>query len=149
MPLPVLQPGSIEARFRRLETQIAAMETAASIGAARTKGGTTFWADVAGADQITVGQQADGSYAIKVGAITITATGPNAGKLLGVVAATLAGLQVNGNINATGTIGASGQINGSADVVVAGRVVTAGLNTGDRNFKFIKTSSTRLDINTT
>lgn len=139
MPLDrVLQPGGLEQRVKELERRLAVMETAASIGAARTKGGTTYWADTAGADQIVLGLQADGSYAIKVGAITITATGPNAGKLLGVVAATMAGLQVNGTINATG------------DVTGSRVVGNNGVNTGGaNNFKFVKTSSTRLDISTT
>lgn len=142
-PSRVLTPGSLQDRITELERNVAALMTFPSFGAARTKGGTTYWADATGADQIVIGQQPDGSYAIQVGTITITATGPNAGKLLGVLALTIASLQVNGVINATGTI------TSSADMVCSGRVVTAGVNTGDRNFKFIKTTSTRLDINTT
>lgn len=116
--------GGLERRIAELERKLAVLETTPGFINSRGKGGTTYWADINGTDQVRVGLLADGTYGIKIGSASffLQATGASAGQIIGLI-----------------------------NLIISGALTApSGVDTGSgRKFQFTKTSSTRLDITTT
>lgn len=131
MPRQQQRPGDPFDEIARLEARLKRLETSSQLGHSTARGGTARWADSTGAVDIWIGELPDGTRGIKIGATSIL-------------------LKTDGTIAVSGAATITGATTVTGDITTAGRVVApGGLNTGDRTFRFTKTSSTRLDITTT
>lgn len=91
------------------------LETGDRLHLAATNAGTTKWKDASGTDQIIIGQESDGTYAVWVGtSLKIQATGPSAGQILGLVISAISGaLAVSGLLSANGGLAVTGALSTS------------------------------------
>lgn len=100
MPLTITA-DTLPKLFDLINRRLEVLENTSPLGAASATAGTSRWKDASAADQIVIGLESDGTYAVWVGAaLKIQATGPNAGQILGLVALSLSGpLSANGGIS--------------------------------------------------
>lgn len=134
----------LDARLRRLEGT-------STIATASTSGGTTRWKDTASPalDQIVIGQQSDGTYAIWVGTggnqLKIVATGPNAGQILGLVISSIAGnLSIGGSLTVSGATNANGGLSVSGGVANASAGLSAPDHNGSTNVPTVNVNGTKI-----
>jgi len=93
-------PDTLLKMLRELHRRVDDLEDTSPLAAGSATAGTTRWKDGNATDQIIVGLESDGTYAVWIGAVKIQATGPNANSILGLVALTLSGLlTANGGIS--------------------------------------------------